>query len=222
MYEAAIITSIIATGIAFYAFYVNRSLQRDLEDHREKMERIKGYVGEVVIIRKELKNLIRDINELSSKVEYLETRTNGLEDRQSSTDRRLEGVVESNNRVLGEIAMIKTELDSVKTRLEKLEIALTGISSRTRTIDRLEKEVSELKSTVESIKNIGVEKPLQKEERDRLLVEKWLNTPLEERSVNRIAREFGIHPSTAMRILRKHLGVNYKEATWDHWRKRRG
>ena len=66
------------------------------------------------------------------------------------------------------------------------------------------------------------EKPLQKEERDRLLVEKWLNTPVEERSVNRIAREFGIHPSTAMRILRKHLGVNYKEATWDHWRKRSG
>ncbi len=215
------ITSIIAAGIAAYTFYVNRGLQKNLEDHREQIERLKGYISEVVTSRKELRKLAKEVEGLSHRIESLESSVGKLEDRQSFTDKKLNDVVETNNRILGEFTIIRAELDSVKTRLEKLEIALTGISSRTRIVDRLEKEVDELKNLIESIKNTS-EKPLQKEERDRLLIEKWLNTPVEERSVNRIAKEFGIHPSTAMRILRKYLGSNYKEATWDHWRNRKG
>ncbi len=215
------ITSIIAAGIAAYTFYVNRGLQKNLEDHKEQIERLKGYISEVVTSRKELRKLSREIEELSHKVELLESNINKLEDKQSFTNKKLNDTVETSNRILGEFTIIRAELDSVKTRLEKLEITLTGISSRTRIVDRLEREVDELKNMVESLKNAN-EKPLQKEERDRLLVEKWLNTPIEERSVNRIAREFGIHPSTAMRILRKHLGLNYKEATWDLWKNRKG
>ncbi len=211
-----------ALGTTAYMYYNYHSTRKQVKELRKQVAKLTNSIVEVKTtvsrfrhgVNERLTILMENIEDVSSKTRY-------LEDKVHLNDKKVEEVLEHVKKELSRIEEeLKRLISSVDSRVDKLEIAYTGISARTRRMDEVEKKISELENTlkeirvlVDSIKKKNVQ-PTSREERDRILVEKWLNTPIEDRSVNKIAREFGIHPSTAMRILRKYLGENYRNATW--------
>lgn len=217
-----------ALGATVYTYYQLKNDKEKIRELKLQVESLRNSLGEVrSIVSKVRRGLEEKISMVLEELEEVELKVRVLEDKVHVSNKRVSEIVENAKNELARLETnIKALLDTLNTRVEKLEIAYTGLSSRARRIDGIEKEVGKVKEVVESLRNTIEElrkgaqtyQPMSKEERDRILVEKWLNTPLEERSVNKIAKEFGIHPSTAMRILRKYLGENYRNATWGDYK----
>lgn len=217
-----------ALGIATYTLYQLRSGKEKVRELELQVESLRNGLGEVKsIVGSVRRGLEERVSLVLGELEEVESRIRVLEDRVHVGDKLVIKMIEDVKYELSRLeGDTKAILDTLSTRVEKLEIAYTGLSSRARRIDGVEKEVEKIKGVVESLKStveelekrVQANQPMSREERDRILVEKWLKTPLEERSVNKIAKEFGIHPSTAMRILRKHLGENYRKATWSNYK----
>lgn len=217
-----------ALSTAAYMYYQFRNEKEHVHELRHQIETLRNNLREVKsIVSKLRRGLEERITLILGEMEDIESKVRVLEDKAHVGDKKINEVLENAKNELSRMeASIKALLNSIDTRIEKLEIAYTGLSSRTRRVDEIEKELGKLKEMVNTLKDsvnelkknmLIVQQPKSREERDRILVEKWLSTPIEERSVNKIAKEFNIHPSTAMRILRKYLGENYRNATWkDH------
>lgn len=229
MSEVVIATiALTALSTAAYMYYQFRNEKEHIHELRHQIETLRNNLREVKsIVSKLRRGLEERITLILGEIEDIESKVRVLEDKAHVSDKKINEILENAKNELTRMEVsIKAFLNSIDTRIEKLEVAYTGLSSRTRRVDDIEKELGKLKEMVNTLKDsvnelkknmLIVQQPKSREERDRILVEKWLSTPIEERSVNKIAKEFNIHPSTAMRILRKYLGENYRNATWkDH------
>ena len=226
MSEVVIATiALTALSTAAYMYYQFRNEKEHIHELRHQIETLRNNLREVKsIVSKLRRGLEERITLILGEIEDIESKVRVLEDKAHVSDKKINEILENAKNELTRMEVsIKAFLNSIDTRIEKLEVAYTGLSSRTRRVDDIEKELGKLKEMVNTLKDsvnelkknmLIVQQPKSREERDRILVEKWLSTPIEERSVNKIAKEFNIHPSTAMRILRKYLGENYRNATW--------
>ncbi len=230
MSEVVIATiALTALGTTAYMYYQFRNEKEHIRELRQQIETLRNNLKEVKSVVSRLRRGLEErITLILEEVENIESKVRVLEDKAHISDKKIDEILENARNELARVeANIKALLSTIDTRIEKLEIAYTGLSSRTRRVDSIEKELEKLKEIVYALKDsvnelkkntLAVQQPKSREERDRILVEKWLSTPIEERSVNRIAKEFNIHPSTAMRILRKYLGENYRNATWEDYK----